>query len=174
MEINLDNFKIDLSQNIEVEQLRYMESRLRLKERQLSKQIRKLQELQTEVINKRQKLTALRDAKEVARFLKAKKWERAIQLIADRLRLKERAIGEQSRKLQELQTQVIKKRQSLTAVRDGKERELFERAGKVQYLRSRKTPQKQGQAIPRETKWERAIRLVSEGKLEEAKALVGK
>ena len=117
MEINLDNFKIDLSQHIEVEQLRYMESRLRLKERQLSEQIRKLQELQT---------------------------------------------------------QVIKKRQSLTAVRDGKERELFERAGKVQYLRSRKTPQKQGQAIPRETKWERAIRLVSEGKLEEAKALVGK
>ena len=83
MEINLDNFKIALSQNIEVEQLRYMESRLRLKERQLSKQIRKLQELQTEVINKRQKLTALRDAKEVKRFLKAKKWERAIQLIAE-------------------------------------------------------------------------------------------
>ena len=117
MEINLEKLNINLSENIEVERLRHLEGKLRLKER---------------------------------------------------------AIGEQIRKLQELQTQVIKKRQSLTAVRDGKERELFERAGKVQYLRSRKTPQKQGQAIPRETKWERAIRLVSEGKLEEAKALVGK
>jgi len=117
VEINLEKLNINLSENIEVERLRHLEGKLRLKER---------------------------------------------------------AIGEQLRKLQELQTQVIKKRQSLTAKRDAMERELFERAGKVQYLRSRKTPQKQGQAVPRETKWERAIRLVSEGKLEEAKALVGK
>ena len=117
MEINLSNFKIDLSQSIEVEQLRYVESKLRLKERQLSKQIRELQELQTKVINKRQKLTALRDAKE---------------------------------------------------------KEVFERAGRIQFLRARKSTETGKTATPRMTKWERAIQLIAEGKVEEAKALVGK